>query len=253
MCTLAIAFYPQTKHPLIIGANRDENPVRPSKPWDYRNGVFSPLDIRGDIENGTWIGVNVRGMFCAVTNWDLAEAKGKTALRSRGNVVYDTLLCLYVNEALDFWGTLKAEHYRPFNVILGTKKSLFHLSCDSKEIRIKRLGAGFHWSTGDGFNTKTKRSEYLNKSLSLSACQDLSQPIYPFDIQWILSKHNDGIGSEDSVCVHDETHRWETRSSSLVFIDGNKWNVKYIDQRPCSVDIKEWKEEMVEFDNEFVE
>ena len=226
MCTVAVAFYPQTKQPLIVGANRDENPTRPSKPWDLRDGIFSPLDIRGDVENGTWFGVNTRGMFCAITNWDFSNTEKEGNFKSRGIVVYNTLRCSTIFEATNYWKTLQADNYKPFNVLLGSCDSLFHLSCNGKTIHVGRLGAGLHWSTGAGFNVKTKRTEYIYQHLR-SSVQHFSQPILAIDIQQILSKHNDGVGSEDSVCVHDESHEWETRSSSLVSMGVGRWNIKY--------------------------
>lgn len=259
MCTLIVAFYPQSKTPLIIGANRDENPTRPSKPWEFRKGVYSPLDVRGDEENGTWIGTNIRGMFCAITNWDLPDIKtylrGKNGFRSRGNIVYDTLLRPDVNEALDLWGTLKAEHYRPFNVVLGTRHSLFHLSCDNKDIYIRRLKTGLHISTGEGFNTETTRTKHIDYDLTESFGEfgSFKQPINPHSVKCVLSHHNKGIGSDDSVCVHDDEHRWETRSSSLIVMGRYKMDVQYIDGPPCKANFHEWNKESFIFDDEFTE
>lgn len=253
MCTLVIAFYPQTKYPLIVGANRDENPTRLSKPWAFRNGIFSPLDVRGDTDNGTWVGTNVQGMFCAITNWDLKDEKLKrNGFKSRGNVVYDTLLCPDVNDVLDYWGTLEAEHYRPFNVVLGTRHSLFHLSCDNKDICIRRLEAGLYISTGEGFHTETIRTSYIYNTLANKVTY-FAQPVQAYNIQNLLSHHNDSIGSEYSVCVHDEEHRWETRSSSLIVMGRHNCDVQYIDKQPCKANSHEWNKESFSFNDEFTE
>ncbi len=75
MCTLVVGFYPQTKIPLMIASNRDENPTRPTSSWDIHqfddNGisskVYCPID---GILGGTSIGINTKGVFMHSTNWD---------------------------------------------------------------------------------------------------------------------------------------------------------------------------------------
>ena len=240
MCTLIVGFWPGSSQPLIVGANRDENPKRPAEPWDHRDSnIFSPLDIMG----GTWIGTNLHGMFCAITNWDLLDDSlhGKGFL-GRGVVVYESLKFRSPEQAVEkLWATLDGTKYKPFNILLGNKEHLFRLSCDNSSMVIEKLKNGLHISTGFGFNCFAKRELYIKNKL----WQILSSNyIEPKVLKSILAHHNDGIGSEHSVCVHDEEHRWETRSSAVIEFEENHMLIHHTDMAPCQTEF--WKKVKVE-------
>ena len=118
MCTLIIAFYPETQNPLVVGANRDENPKRPSSPWEDRSTgcdgvvIYSPLDVLG----GTWIGCNNFGLFSAITNWDLEINLHGKGMKSRGNIVLESLKCKDLCTVQRYRDTLNGKEYKPFNI-----------------------------------------------------------------------------------------------------------------------------------------
>lgn len=229
MCTLVVAFYPKTKTPLVIASNRDENPTRPSSPWCIRqSSIYCPLDIMG----GTWIGANTSGIFCAITNWDLDENFQGRGLKSRGHLVLNSLKINKINDVVRYWLTLTATEYKPFNMVCGTVDDLFNLSSDNKYLVITRLRAGVHISTGIGFNQKVPRDTFIRKNLLTMS--DLSQPVNPSALLKLMSSHDCGIGSEDSVCVHDIEHRWETRSTAILVNDERTWNIKSKDGSACN-------------------
>lgn len=239
MCTLCVAFYPKSKYPLVIAANRDENPNRIAYPWEKRIYaqknktsqiyVYSPIDVLG----GTWIGVNSYGMFAAITNWDLDMNLHGQGMKSRGLLLLDILKTSSHNDFLEVLD-ISAKEYKPFNIIIGSDKLLLHVSCDHKDINLKHLEPGLHISTGLGFNTGCVREQFIRKELT-KKFKDFSQPVHPDNLLELMSAHNDGIGSEDSVCVHDSEHKWETRSSAGIYYDNscNSWNVRHIDSAPC--------------------
>jgi len=232
MCTLVVAFYPGTPNPLIIGANRDEDPTRPATEWAYRspglhpytakkiNLVYSPLDVGG----GTWIGTSIWGSFCAITNWDISDEHLK-GMKSKGKVVLESL---YRRDPRPYWESLKAEEHKPFNILWGDRFNLYHLQCDHKEITINKLPPGLHISTGWGMNSESGRDsyarEYLANEFGGNFGGSFRQPISSFAIKGLMSIHNASKGSEHSMCVHDEEHRWETRSSSLLVLDKERWS-----------------------------
>lgn len=245
MCTLAVAFYPQTKTPLVITSNRDENPARPATPWDIRrfeddeyytelsgmyiSNIYCPLDVLG----GTWIGTNDRGIFCAITNWDLEENFHGRGLLSRGHIVLNTLIRNNMGCVLQYWDTLEAKNHKPFNIICGNAYEIYNVSCDNKDLVVTQLGAGLHVSTGLGFNQEVPRDTYLRRQL-IKYIDDFSQPVNPQVMLSMMASHNCGVGSEDSICVHDKDHRWETRSTTLIIGDGKSWKVKSKDGPACS-------------------
>lgn len=264
MCTLVVAFYQQTKTPLVIASNRDENPTRPTSPWDIRQfkddeyyhktlksvipdglskddpyyselldtilpKVYCPLD---DVLGGTWIGINTAGVFCALTNWDLEENFHGRGLQSRGHVVLNSLKRCSIKDVVRYWCELDAKNHKPFNIIAGDVNELYNLRCDNKELIITKLRAGVHISTGMGFNESVPRDLYIRQQLP-KYTYDLSQPIRPDVLLGLMGSHNCGIGSEDSVCVHDEEHRWETRSTALIVNNENAWSIMTKDGPAC--------------------
>lgn len=231
MCTLAVSFYPKTECPLIIAANRDENPERPSEPWTLRNNnkIFSPLDVR----KGTWIGCNDKGVFAAITNWDIEP--DLHGLLSRGIVVMNILKCKTMSDIIYYLCGINAKDYNSFNIIFGNKDVLQHFSCDHKKTNLVDLQSGLHISTGWGVNTNCKREEFIKSELQ-KKFNRFEQPIAESDLQKCMMAHNDGIGSDHSICVHDDNHEWETRSSVIMMMKHNTWFVKYVDTAPCCAD-----------------
>lgn len=71
---------------------------------------------------------------------------------------------------------------------------------------------------------------------------DFNCPISPNAIQSCMADHNDGIGSDESICVHDNNHRWETRSSSLIYMTKDICNVQYTYNAPC---YGQWNQEVL--------
>lgn len=256
-CTLVVSFYPQSAHPLVVAANRDESPNRPAEPWAIRSypedeyylelsgmivpSIYCPMDVLG----GTWIGCNSMGVFAAITNWD--TSKRLHGLRSRGKVVLETLRRNNTDDILYYWNGLKAEDYKPFNIIAGTKDMLLHLSNDHKEMYCNRLGAGLHISTGRGFNLHVKRDKFIRSELKEEFYR-FDEPISDVKMQSLLSAHNDGYGSEDSVCVHDVHRRWETRSSAVLKLYPKTWDVRFNEGPPCKANDEDWKHGIIQLE-----
>lgn len=239
MCTLVVGFYPQAIRPLVIAANRDENPTRPSEPWGFtttKDGpvIFCPKDVRG----GTWIGCSSAGIFCAITNWDVREHT--RGLMSRGNIVLETLALVTKEDILRFWYTINPKNYNPFNIIAGSQEWLAKFSCSQDRSNVNLLPAGLHISTGWGLNTDTIRENHIRKVLRNAFCY-FSSPVSSDALIKVMSDHNAGEGSEDSVCVHDEQHKWETRSSTYIGHFDDSFLVRWTDCPPCKTTPERWE------------
>lgn len=90
MCILLVAYQQHPDYDLVVAANRDEFYDRPSAPaayWSEHPTLLAGRDLQA---GGTWLGVNARGHFSAVTNLrgTFAPASGY----SRGHLVRDYLV-----------------------------------------------------------------------------------------------------------------------------------------------------------------
>jgi hypothetical protein len=87
MCVLSFWLYPGRPSPLLVGANRDEDPGRPSAPpAEIEPGIWAGRDLRA---GGTWLGFNRHGLFVALTN---RRSPGPGEL-SRGLLALEALRC----------------------------------------------------------------------------------------------------------------------------------------------------------------
>jgi uncharacterized protein with NRDE domain len=84
MCLIVLAHLMSERYPLVIAANRDEEYARPSIPAAFWEGE----DVAGGrdaLHGGSWLAVNRKGRFAAVTN--LRGSIRTNQPRSRGELV----------------------------------------------------------------------------------------------------------------------------------------------------------------------
>ena len=127
MCLILLALDTHPDYSLIVAANRDEFYDRPTARaafWTDAPGVLAGRDLRA---GGTWLGIDRRGRFAAVTNYRQGQRE-PAAVRSRGHLVSD-----YLTERTD--GRAHAERveregaqYNGFNLIAGDARALFYIS-----------------------------------------------------------------------------------------------------------------------------
>lgn len=90
MCLILVSYRAHPRYPLIVAANRDEAYGRSSLPlhwWPERPSVVAGKDLLG---GGTWLGMDRRGRFAALTNHrDLSRPERRG--RSRGALVLEAL------------------------------------------------------------------------------------------------------------------------------------------------------------------
>src|SRR5512134_2812293 len=90
MCLILLAFDSHPDYSLVVAANRDEFYQRPTAPAAFWAGAPTVLAGRDLQAGGTWLGVDRRGRFAAVTNYRQGERE-PPAPRSRGHLVGDFL------------------------------------------------------------------------------------------------------------------------------------------------------------------
>jgi uncharacterized protein with NRDE domain len=124
MCLIVFDWQPDQSQWLTLSANRDEFFQRPALPlaeWDDASGIIAGRDLE---QGGTWLGISRSGRFAALTNIRVMNA-GPEEPVSRGHLVLDYL---HSDLAPEAWlNNLATGVYAPFNLIVGTKDSLFYL------------------------------------------------------------------------------------------------------------------------------
>ena len=89
MCVLVVAVADHPRYDLVVAANRDEfhdRPAAPAGPWRDSPCLYAGQDLEA---GGTWLGVDTRGRFAAVTN--LRGPQPGSGELSRGFLVRDFL------------------------------------------------------------------------------------------------------------------------------------------------------------------
>ncbi len=140
MCLLLVALDTHPDYALVVAANRDEFHQRPAEPADFWSDAPDILGGR-DLEGmGTWLAVNRRGAFAAITN--VRVPGGALGTRSRGLIISDFLAARHGPSR--FVADL-AKHgpvYSGFNIIASQGTDLAWYSNFADEHRT--LGAGIY-------------------------------------------------------------------------------------------------------------
>ncbi|MFT5520381.1 MAG: hypothetical protein ACI9IA_000973 [Enterobacterales bacterium] len=145
MCILFLAINQHPDYPMIICANRDEFHQRPTQSahyWQDKEGILAGRDLQA---GGSWLGINRRGQFAAITN---IRTGGKVLenKKSRGELVTFVLeentSGEEHNKINESWLKEQGDSYSPFNLIYGNLEQLYCYNSVSGE-QIK-LSTGFH-------------------------------------------------------------------------------------------------------------
>ena len=141
MCLVLIAFDSHADYALIVAANRDEFYDRPSTVaafWADAPWVLGGRDLKA---GGTWLGMDRRGRFAAVTNYRQGQRE-PAAPRSRGHLVSD-LLTTRIDARTHIERVAgDAELYNGFNLIAGDVHEVFY--CSNREGRTRALAPGVY-------------------------------------------------------------------------------------------------------------
>lgn len=150
MCLIAFALEAHESLAFVVAANRDEYYARETAPaawWDAGHTVFGGRDLRA---GGSWLAIDRRGRFAAVTN--VREPDPVSGPRSRGALVADFVQG--PEPAHDYAERIlaHADEYAGFNLLLvdlaAEQPALFVSNRDPRRIVVP--GTGVHaWSNGE--------------------------------------------------------------------------------------------------------
>jgi len=187
MCLIVIAWQQHPEYPLIVAANRDEYYDRPTEIahiWQQSSDSSATKILAGrDLTaGGTWLGVNDKGKFTAVTNY--REGIPETKPHSRGELTTGYLKSpmspeQYAQQCLD-----TGNQYNGYNLLLNEGDELFY--CSNQYPDIKKLSPGIYTLSNHLLNSPWPKSIHVKDELSSLLSSDPITPT-PIHIDDIIS------------------------------------------------------------------
>lgn len=139
MCLILAALDSHPDYALVVAANRDEFYDRPTAPaafWPDHPWILGGRDLKA---GGTWLGIDRRGRFAAVTNFRQGTRETE-APRSRGLLVSDYLMGDTDAQAHIARVERDAAQYNGFNLLAGDARALHYFSNREGRPRMLRRG-----------------------------------------------------------------------------------------------------------------
>jgi uncharacterized protein with NRDE domain len=213
MCLIVVGLRAFTRYPLVLAANRDEQHARPAQTAAWWPDAPRLLGGRDLSAGGTWLAMDTRGRFAAVTN--IRDPKGRQpGLRSRGSLVAGFLT-----------GDASAHRYAERAARDGTEFGAFNLLLfDGRELHFAsnrspaaRLGPGLH-----AFSNAPPGTEWPKTASALSAAERLRDSANPLGGLFALLRERGEDGPPE--LKYQRAHfvvgpTYGTRCSTVVLVD----------------------------------
>ncbi len=243
MCTLIAVHRLLPGAPLVVAANRDEYLDRPTEGLALRSTtagtILAPRDVKA---GGTWLGLNGKGVFAAVTN--RRSQYQRTDSRSRGLLVLDALAEDCAKDAMKNLKSLAPSSYNAFNLFVADKQDAFVMTYE-KRPRVRELEPGIHviGNVDPEFLDEPKVArvqERTQKAVEQSSSRILEE------LGTVCSEHDSGDGPLGDICVHTETYG--TRSSFLLRLSESEEETRlfFADGPPCETDYEDFTDRVPE-------
>lgn len=212
MCTLVVDLDPTRDIPLVIGANRDEQLNRPSAPpsrWEGAPIAFvAPRDL---VAQGTWLGLNARGLFVAITN--RAGAPPDPSRDSRGALVVEALAHADAATAQAALASLAPDRFNPFHLLCADVTSAFVTWSDGTALHQLELGPGVH-----AISERSYSPQAAARIQHVLAAWPREGALTPSRVQAVLGLHGLVDHPLEAPCVHLPGIEYGTRSSTVLLL-----------------------------------
>lgn len=212
MCTLIVSVRQHPHAPLIVAANRDEVLDRPAtgpRRWPGEPFV-APRDERA---GGTWLGLNVHGLFVGVTNRFPAERFADR--ESRGALVVDALRAQSARALHARLKDLAPSRYNAFHLFYADALGAFVTWSDGQALLQDALGPGLHVITERSLGGDDHSRQALIREAWPAVSPGGAEP-RPEALFSLLArgKPDDPLGG---VCVEAPAWNYGTRSALVLF------------------------------------
>ena len=217
MCLISFSWQPEAKFPLILVANRDEFYARPTEQvhyWQDNPDILGGRDLQA---NGSWLAVNKKGRFAAVTNFrEIPVIQGEL---SRGNLVRDFLETDQSPEEYLEIIHRQADKYSGFNLLIGDKHGIFYYS--NRMNKIIGLKPGVHALCNHLLDTPWPKLNAAKQGLSSAInCDNHCQP------ETLISMMNDASQASDATLPSTGISLERERLLSSRFIASNDYGTR---------------------------
>ena len=229
MCLLVLLHKVVPDYPLIVAANRDEDPARGGEPpFRWSEGFAAPRDPRA---GGTWIGINPAGVLSVVTNRKGAPAPGPE-VKSRGALPLEAL-----KERTAFQAHRRAERiptflFSPFHWIYADTEMAFVVEHGGPSDLSVRLRPGLH-VLSNVHDLNQVDMEAVRRYLSLDPAQAGIDDVL-LKLQELLAVHEPLLSADHRICKHDGPP--QTLSANIIAVhagDRSKSRWQYHEGQPC--------------------
>lgn len=229
MCLLVLLHKVIPDYPLVVAANRDEDPARGGEaPMRWADGTVAPRDPKA---GGTWIGINRHGVFSAVTNRAGPPAAGPQ-VNSRGTLPLEALKEKTALQAHRRSERIPTFLYSPFHWIYADADQAFAVEHGGPSDLTVRLRPGIH-VLSNVHDLNQVNVEAVISFLDLDPEKDGISEIVS-RLQELLGVHEALLSESHRICKHDGMP--QTVSASVIAMhvtDRSRHRWLYHEGPPC--------------------
>ena len=218
MCVLVVAAFDHPRYDLVVAANRDEfhdRPAAPAGPWPGLPGVYAGRDLEA---GGTWLGVDTRGRFAAVTN--VRGAGMGAGQLSRGFLVRDYLRDAKANaESFAHGLTPQARRYAGVNFLAFDATS--GAAWSNVDARVQTVHPGVYGLSNGAFDEEWPKTTRLKQGYAALRHLD-GEPL----IDALLALLRDRALPQDPALPNTGIGLERERWLAPVFIEGDGYGTR---------------------------
>jgi uncharacterized protein with NRDE domain len=254
VCTLILGVGVLGPGSVIVAANRDEDPERPSDPPGPLSDRLNLVGGRDRRSGGTWLAIRDARAAVAVLNRGGARPAPGDGMRSRGLLALDVAAVSATGKAFaaaaleEATASVTRHAYAPFSLVCATPEASWVLGDDGERRREPQaVGPGWHVLThGELDDPDEPRTARLTAKLSGYIPASVAEAeTRLLEVLGLHGSFGDGAPPEPgdreaahgpptsaAVCIH--AGRMVTVSASLFRVSGAGTRYIHIEGRPCT-------------------
>ena len=218
MCTLALIRGRIPGFPLVVAANRDEDPKRPSTPPVLWPEPVPFVGGRDEVAGGTWLGVNGFGLVVGLTNhWtgELPDPRRAT----RGSVVRELLGARDLTTLRRSLVARDPHLTNPFLLVAASREGEAFWTSSAEAWSLHPIEEPI-FALGNQVPSKDRGARARRLGAGLEAMLEARATDPPALVAGLAARLGEHVGDQgplESVCVHTERD-YGTVSSSILLL-----------------------------------